>query len=81
MVAPFPPARGALRDRHERWVGCDGRVGDAKTSGANADGEIVWSWPPDAEVKSCGLAMSAFGPTRRAGRRGLSSPEPRGDHV
>jgi hypothetical protein len=26
----------------------------AKTSGANADGEVVWSWPPDAEVKFCG---------------------------
>jgi hypothetical protein len=22
-----------------------------RTNGADADGEIVWSWPPDAEVK------------------------------
>ena len=22
-----------------------------KTTGAGADGEIVWSWPPDAEAK------------------------------
>ena len=21
---------------------------------AAADGEVVWSWPPDAEAKSCG---------------------------
>jgi hypothetical protein len=24
-----------------------------KASGKPADGEIVWSWPPDAEVKPC----------------------------
>jgi hypothetical protein len=23
-----------------------------RTNGADADGEIVWSWPPDAEAKS-----------------------------
>jgi len=23
-----------------------------KTKRASADGEVVWSWPPDAEVKS-----------------------------
>jgi hypothetical protein len=22
-----------------------------RTNGADADGEIVWSWPPDAEAK------------------------------
>ena len=25
-----------------------------RTNGADADDEIVWSWPPDAEAKSCG---------------------------
>ena len=42
-----------------REAGCDGRVGDARelfmrTNGADADGEGVWSWPPDAEAKSRG---------------------------
>ena len=23
----------------------------ARTNGADADGKVVWSWPPDAEVK------------------------------
>jgi hypothetical protein len=38
-------------------AGCDGRIGAAReviftrTNGADADGEIVWSWPPDAEAK------------------------------
>src|SRR5690242_16912712 len=25
-----------------------------RTNGAEADGKGVWSWPPDAEAKSCG---------------------------
>ena len=49
----------------KRGAGCDGRVGVAGRATLNADGEIAWSWRPDAGVKSCGLAMSAFGPTRR----------------
>jgi hypothetical protein len=43
-----------------------------KTSGANADGEGVWSWPPDAGVKSCDMSER---------RRGLSSPAPRGERA
>jgi hypothetical protein len=30
-----------------------------KTSAAVADGEIVWSWPPGAEVKSFGMRSRA----------------------
>jgi hypothetical protein len=37
------PGRGAYRDRHERGMGCGGREGARQTSGANADGEVVWS--------------------------------------
>jgi hypothetical protein len=32
-------------------AGCDGRFSDALTSGVLADGEVVWSWRPDAGVK------------------------------
>ena len=31
-----------------------GRSAYARTNDPGADGEGVWSWPPDAEVKSCG---------------------------
>jgi hypothetical protein len=45
--------RGALRivtnvERGMRWTPWLRR-----TSEAEADGEVVWSWPPDAEVKFC----------------------------
>jgi hypothetical protein len=50
--------RGA-RDRHERWSGMRWtRHGQAllrKTTGDAADGEIVWSWRPDAGAKVAGL--------------------------
>jgi hypothetical protein len=42
----------------------------SQTSEADADGEIVWSWPPDAEAKLRDRAMT-----------GAIKPGPRGDHV
>ena len=30
-----------------------------RTNGADADGEIVWSWPPDAEAKFAGVTNAA----------------------
>jgi hypothetical protein len=47
---PHSP-RGALRDRHGRW---ERDAMDALVRldvAGDADGETVWSWPPDAEVK------------------------------
>ena len=44
----------------EREAGCDGRIGVARaselslgmrTNDAEADGEVVWSWHPDAGAK------------------------------
>jgi hypothetical protein len=35
-------------ERGMRWT----RLG-CRTSSTEADGESVWSWPPDAEVKLC----------------------------
>jgi hypothetical protein len=54
------PARGAFRDRHERWVGdAMDAEGVARRAAASADGEVVWSWRPDAGVKSAGFFLSA----------------------
>jgi hypothetical protein len=45
--------RGAYRDRHERWVRDAVDAGlRRKTSVADADGEVVWSWRLDAGVNS-----------------------------
>jgi hypothetical protein len=54
-------------------VGCKMRwtLTYREASGKPADGEIVWSRPPDAEVKPCG---------RSARRRWLKSPVHRGEH-
>src|ERR1700751_2261095 len=46
------PTRGAYRDRHGRGVG-DAMAGSARqTSAQVTDGEGVWSWCPDAGIKS-----------------------------
>jgi hypothetical protein len=53
----LPPLRGALRDRHGRWRrdAMDATLQAQslrKTTGAAADGEIVWSRRRDAGAKS-----------------------------
>jgi len=45
------PERGADRDRHERCGGMRWTREPHETSAADVDGEVVWSCPPDAEVK------------------------------
>jgi hypothetical protein len=68
------PARGALRDRHERW---ERDAMDAifhETNDDIADGEVVWSWRPKVGVK----LADAF----RVGRVTVATkPGHRGDHV
>src|SRR5690349_6880102 len=39
------------RQRRARFI--------VRTDGADADGEIVWSWPPDAEAKFAGVTNAA----------------------
>jgi hypothetical protein len=52
MVRPIPCSPGgALRDRHERGAGCDGRDGFVRRTKPVADGKIVWSRSPDAGIK------------------------------
>ena len=41
---------------------------------AGTDGEVVWSWPLDAEVK---FASVAYGHARTMGAR---KPDPQGEH-
>ena len=48
---------------------------DVRTNGADADDEIVWSWPPDAEAKPAGRSTSG---SRATGAR---KPGPRGERV
>ena len=49
--------RGVTADRHETWVrdamdaGGVERARGARTHDADADGEGVWSWRPDAGAK------------------------------
>ena len=49
--------RGVTADRHETWVrdamdaGGVERARSARTNDADADGEGVWSWRPDAGAK------------------------------
>ncbi len=43
--------RGVSRSSRTLGAGCGGRFGCALTNAAEADGEIVWSWRPDAGAK------------------------------
>jgi hypothetical protein len=43
--------RGALRDRHERWERDAMDAACHETNDVAADGEVVWSWRPDAGAK------------------------------
>jgi hypothetical protein len=54
----------------KRGVGCNGRGWRRKTSGANADGQGVWSWRPDAGVKLAGDDLQAT--VAKQGRPGNS---------
>src|SRR5690348_12506883 len=66
---PVPDKRGASRSSRTLEAGCDGRFG-ARDERADAVGQAVWSWRPDA-----GVNLRVKSP----GRRGLSSPAPRGE--
>ncbi len=60
--------------RHERGAGCDGRGDVDTTSDVAADGEVVWSWRPDAGAK---LAMMLRITLTTVAKK----PGHRGDHV
>jgi len=54
MSLAVPSHRGAARDRHGRGAGCGGRGLRTWRERDLADGEVVWSWRPDAGVKCRG---------------------------
>src|SRR5882724_2734197 len=64
-------SRGALRDRHERWRRDAMDASARETNAFDADGQAVWSCPPDAGVKPCETIV--------ARRRWLTSPVHRGE--
>ena len=51
LLRPSRPNKRDVGHRHERWARCGGRFRDRKTNGAKADGEVAWSWRPDAGAK------------------------------
>jgi len=55
-------------------AGCDGRGWCRKTSGAGADGEVVWSWRPDAGVKLAEFSAGDGGKKARSPGRARSKP-------
>jgi hypothetical protein len=55
------PTQGTYRDRHERGAGCGGRRLCRLTSGAEADGEVVWSWRAHAGAKRVTMRSASHG--------------------
>jgi hypothetical protein len=47
--------RGVSRSSRTLGAGCGGRLGAARRNALEADGEVVWSWRPDAGVKSAAM--------------------------
>jgi len=77
---PHPAsAGGAYRDRHDTWGGEAVAALSRATNGFDADGEVVWSWPPGAEARAMRSRIVANAKTHFAsrGKRGQSSRSPR----
>jgi hypothetical protein len=78
LRAILPRQEGRIAIVTTRGVGCDGCDMSQRVFCADerrgADGEIVWSWPPGAEVKSAMFMTSVAGD-------GGKTAGPRGDHV
>jgi hypothetical protein len=64
-----PRSEGRVAIVTKRGAGCDGRDGAETTSGAGTDGEVVWSWCPDAGIKSADDDPPMTG-ARKPGPRG-----------
>jgi len=75
LYRPIPPHREGRCGQSSRNVrrGCDGRFGLRDDCRRGRTSEIVWSRPPDAEVKRLRDVSLA--------RRWLTSPAHRGEHV
>src|SRR5690348_6080989 len=51
MVRPVSPGKRGVAHVTTRAVGCGGRGACERRTQALADGEVVWSWRPDAGAK------------------------------
>jgi hypothetical protein len=69
FLRPSHPTRGAARDRHETRGGMRWTRKLRLTSAAEADGEGVWFWRPDAGAKLAG-SIPPMTVTRKPGHRG-----------
>ena len=65
------PTRQEGRSRSSRNAGRDAVDADVPlTNGTEADGEVVWSWRPDAGAKSRGSSICKMTVARKPGHRG-----------
>jgi predicted Fe-S protein YdhL (DUF1289 family) len=71
---PAASARGAFRDRHERWLWDAMDATSRQTIVEVTYGEVVWFWRPDAGAKFPERATRALGMT------GARKPGPREEH-
>src|SRR5262249_43824074 len=75
------PRRGTLRPIvTKRGAGCDGRGQCRLTSDVAADGEVVWSWRPDAGAKRVEHVFTRDGDNKarsHRGEHGISRKPPR----
>jgi hypothetical protein len=70
VVFAVPPRQEGRTRRHERGVGCGGRGGVARRAALDADGEVVWSWRPDAGAKLSRIRFAKVTGARTPGPRG-----------
>src|SRR6516164_945735 len=71
LTSVLLPQRGALRDRHERWQRDAMDAACQQTNDNVADGEVVWSWRPDAGVNlAMMLRITPTTVARKPGHRG-----------
>ena len=71
LPPPRPNTRDVSADRHDTWGGMRWTPLARRRCAAVADGQVVWSWSPDAGIKSVDDCH---------GRRRLSSPALRREH-
>jgi len=56
--ARIPSTRGTLRGRHDSSVRDAMDAKARQTMRAGADGQVAWSWSPDAGIKSIEMRVS-----------------------
>jgi hypothetical protein len=57
-IRSIPSTRGTFRERHDSSVRDVVDAKARKTKRAGADGQVAWSWSPDAGIKSVEMRVS-----------------------